>query len=186
MKRLFLALAAVAVLAGCTARNPETTPPAELAALKVPNTGPTTLTLYTVINRNTGAGGHTALGVNADERVLFDPAGSFEAQGVVRSGDVLYGFTPPVENAFSSQHARSAYLVNKLEIPVSPQVAQLALQKVKSYGAVGAAHCAQSTSSILQTLPGFEGVERTYYPVQLENQIKRLVTAKETTIIEND
>lgn len=185
MKRLFLALAAVAVIAGCT-RNPEYAPPAEMAALAVPNNGPTNLTLYTVINRRTGAGGHTALGVNADERVLFDPAGSFKAENVVRSGDVLYGFTPAVEHAFSSQHARSAYLVNKITIPVSQEVAQMALQRVKANGPVGAAHCAQSTSSILQSLPGFQSIKPTYYPVSLEDQVKQLPGVQSSTIIEED
>jgi len=185
MKRLFLALAAVAALSGCI-RNPDFQPPEQMAALAVPNRGPTELVLYTVINRNTGAGAHTALGVNASERVLFDPAGSFKAGDVVRSGDVLYGFTPPVEEAFSSQHARTAYLVNKVTIPVSREVAQMALQKVKTNGPVGAAHCAQSTSSILTTLPGFQSIKPTYYPVDLEKQFKAVPGAQMSQIVEND
>ncbi|WP_407494673.1 lipoprotein [Pseudooceanicola sp. MF1-13] len=185
MKRLFLALVAVAALAGCI-RNPEFQPPAEMAALAVPNRGPNELVLYTVVNRRTGAGAHTALGVNASERVLFDPAGGFKAENVIRSGDVLYGFTPPVEKAFSSAHARSTFLVNKVSIPVSAEVAQMALQKVKTNGPVGSAHCAQSTSSILQTLPGFQSIKPTYYPVQLEKQFKAVAGARSTQIVEND
>lgn len=185
MKRLFLALAVTAAIAGCT-RNPDFTPPADLAQLTVPNRGPTSLTLYTVVNRTTGAGGHTALAVNANETVLFDPAGSFKAEGVVRSGDVLYGFTPAVEKAFSSTHARSSYLVNKLTIPVSAETAQMALSAVKSYGPVGAAHCAQSTSTILTGLPGFEAITPTYFPVQLESQIKSLPGVRGATVVEND
>jgi hypothetical protein len=185
MKRLFLALAAVALLTGCV-RNPEFQPPEQLSVAAVPNRGPSELVLYTVINRNTGAGAHTALGVNASERVLFDPAGSFKAENVVRSGDVLYGFTPPVEKAFSSQHARTAYLVNKVTIPVSPEVAQMALQKVKTNGPVGSAHCAQSTSTILASLPGFQSIKPTYYPVALEKQFKTASGARSTQIVEND
>lgn len=185
MKRLFLALAAVAVIAGCT-RNPEFVPPAELATVASRNTGPTSLTLYTMVNRNTGAGGHTALQVNASERVLFDPAGSFEAQGVPRSGDVLYGFSPAVEQAYSGAHARTTHLVRKVNVPVSPEVAALAMQKVRSNGPVGAAHCAQSTSAILRTLPGFEGITQTYYPKQLEAQFISLTGSKPVSVVEDD
>lgn len=185
MTRLFLALAAAALLAGCT-RNPETLPPEQVAQLRVPNDGPASLTLYTVVNRRSGAGAHTALGVNADERVLFDPAGSFAAKDVVRSGDVLYGFTPAVEEAYASNHARSTFLVNRVTIPVAPEVAQMALQRVKANGSVGAAYCAQSTSSILKELPGFESVKPTFYPVQLEEQVMNLSGAKPVTIVEND
>lgn len=185
MKRLFLALAAVAALSGCI-RNPDFQPPAQMAALAVPNRGPNEVVLYTVVNRRTGAGAHTALGVNASERVLFDPAGSFKAEGVTRSGDVLYGYTPPVEKAFSSAHARTQYLVNKVTIPVSPEVAQMALQRVKTNGPVGAAHCAQSTSTILAGLPGFQSIKPTYYPVDLQNQFKAISGATATQIVEND
>ena len=185
MKRLFLALAAVAVLAGCE-RNPTFNPPEDMARFSYRNTGPTELTLYTVINRRTGAGAHTALEVNASETVLFDPAGSFRAEGVPRSGDVLYGFHPGVARAYSSKHAREAYEVRMITVPVSPQVAALALQKVKVNGPVGAAHCAQSTSSILATLPGFEGIKQTYYPKQLEASFATLPGARSEKVVEDD
>ncbi|EAQ04446.1 lipoprotein, putative [Pseudooceanicola batsensis HTCC2597] len=185
MKRLFLALAAIAVLAGCT-RNPEVQPPQELANVAYRNTGPTSLTLYTVINKRSGAGGHTALEVDGSESVLFDPAGSFKAQGVVRSGDVLYGFSPSVEEAYQSQHARSAFYVTKLTVPVTPEVAELALQRVKANGPVGAAHCAQSTSTILKGLPGFESIRQTFYPRKLESQFSAIPGARSETIEEND
>lgn len=186
MKRLFLALAALALIAGCAPRNPDFVPPAELASVSYRNTGPTSLTLYTVINRRSGAGAHTALEVNADETVLFDPAGSFKAKDVPRSGDVLYGFSPAVEQAYSSNHARSAYLVRKINLPVSPAVAAMALQRVKANGPVGAAHCAQSTSAILRTLPGFEHIAQTFYPKQLEAQFSAMPGARSETLIEED
>ncbi|WP_375174456.1 hypothetical protein [Pseudooceanicola sp.] len=186
MKRLFLALAAVAIVAGCAPRNPDFQPPAELAQVSYRNAGPTSLTLYTVINRRSGAGAHTALEVNASETVLFDPAGSFKAEGVPRSGDVLYGFSPAVEKAYSSSHARSTFYVRKVNIPVTPEVAAMALQKVKANGPVAAAHCAQSTSAILQTLPGFQHVQRTFYPKQLEAQVVSLPGATSDSIVEED
>lgn len=186
MKRLFLALAAMALVAGCGVRNPDFAPPAEMAQYAFQNNGPTTLTLYTVVNRNSGAGAHTALQVNASERVIFDPAGSFAAETVPRSGDVLYGANPGVEKAFASAHARKSHLVRKVTIPVSPAVAEMALQRVKSNGAVGAAHCAQSTSSILKSLPGFEDVDITYYPKQLESQLVSRPGASTEQIVEDD
>ena len=185
MKPVFLALAAAVIVAGCT-RNPEFHPPEDMARFAYRNTGPTSLTLYTIVNRTNGAGAHTALEVSGSETVLFDPAGGFKAEHVHRSGDVIYGFNPSIEKAYSSAHARTAYLVRKVEIPVSPAVAAMALQKVKTNGPVGAAHCAQSTSTILKTLPGFENIAQTYYPKQLEKQFQSLPGTTVETIIEDD
>lgn len=185
MKRLFLALALVTIAAGC-APNPQHQPPANLGALAYKNTGQTSLTLYTMENRRSGSGAHTGLQVNASERVLFDPAGSFKAEGVTRSGDVLYGFSPVVEKVYTGAHARSTHLVRKVTIPVSPEVAEMALMKVKANGSVAAAHCAESTSSILRTLPGFGGIERTFYPKTLEAQLMSLPGTTTETVIEDD
>ena len=189
MKRLFLALAALTIVASCgEIRNPAVAPPAEVARYAYKNTGPTSLRLYTVINRRSGAGGHTALGVNASERVIFDPAGSYKAEGVPRYGDVLYSASPAVEKSFQSAHARSTHYMSVVEIPVSPEVAEQALQLVKANGPVGEAFCAQSTSGILKQLPGFQSVKQTFYPVTLENEIKAMSIpgAKVTTLYEDD
>ncbi len=185
MKRLFLALSILTFAAACV-RNPETLPPPEVAKLAYRHPAPPSLTLYTVVNRSTQSGAHTALAVNGSERVLFDPAGGFEGQGITRSGDVIYGFTPAVEQAYSSAHARKTFLVTKQTIRVSPQVAEMALQKVKTNGAVGSAHCAQSTSSILKTLPGLSNIEQTYYPKALSAQFAKMAGVKLATLIEDD
>ncbi|MBB05549.1 hypothetical protein [Pseudooceanicola sp.] len=185
MKRLVLALAAVALLAGCAA-NPNVVPPEQLATLAYKNTGPVNLKLYTVINRRSGSGGHTALGVNASERVLFDPAGKFEAEGYVRSGDVIYSFDPKVEKSFTSAHARSTYLVREQTIPVTPEVAEQALRLVKANGAVSNAMCAQSTSQILSRLPGFQTIRPTMFPRALEAQLVSHPGVKTVTHIEDD
>jgi hypothetical protein len=185
MKRLLIAVAALAILAGCV-RNPEVYTPEQLNYQAYRQPGPSTLTLYTVINANTGAGAHTALAVNGSERVLFDPAGSFKATDVIRSGDVIYGFTPAIEDAFMGKHARTRYIVEKHEFAVSPAVAEEALQKVKANGPVGAAFCAQSTSSILTTLPGFKAISPTFYPKQLKAQVVELTGARAEVRREND
>ena len=62
----------------------------------------------------------------------------------------------------------------------------MALRKVKMNGPVNAAHCARSTSSILRTLPGFESIDTTFYPKQLEAQFSALPGARSETLIEDD
>lgn len=185
MKRLFLALAAISVMAACT-RNPEVLPPEQLAPLAYRSSAAPSLKLYTVVNRRTNSGAHTALAVNGSETVLFDPAGGFEAQNVVRSGDVIYGFTPALDSAFTSAHARTEFLVTTQTIPVSAKVAEMALQMVKANGPVAPAHCAASTSSILKSLPGFESIEQTYYPKKLEEQLVNFPGVQGQTYLEND
>lgn len=185
MKRLFLALAMVGLVAGC-APNPSQKPPEHLETLAYKNEGPTSLTLYTMVNRRSGAGAHTSLQVNASQKVLFDPAGSFKAEGVVRSGDVLYGFNPTLEKVYTGAHARSTHFVRKVTIPVPPEVAEMALMKVKANGPVNAAYCAASTSAILSTLPGFTDIDRTFYPVKLEEQLISIPGVTTETVIEDD
>ena len=92
MRRITLLIVALLGLAACTA-EPTWAPDAEIAAAHVSTSNPPTLTLITVINVNSGNGGHSALIVDASERVLFDPAGSFYHPRLPERNDVIYGMT---------------------------------------------------------------------------------------------
>lgn len=168
--RLLLGVAAlVLAVAGCTQSQPNADD-ATIAAVSYREPGPATLTLYTMVNNRTGAGAHTSLMINASERVVFDPAGSFYARIVPERNDVLFGFTPRVERAYRTGHARSTHHVVVQTVTVTPEQAQTAYQSALKAGPVAGAFCANATSNILRSVPGFEGIKTTFYPVKLQEQ----------------
>ncbi len=143
--------------------------------------GPPALTLFTVRNVDTGNGAHTGLMINASQRVLFDPAGSFGHPTIPERNDVLFGITPRVEELYVSYHARATYYVVIQTLEVPPETAEAALRIALDYGPVGKANCTRATSDILRRLPGFEGINMTFLPDRLEMQFARFpgVTTRE-------
>jgi hypothetical protein len=139
------------------------------------------LTLYTMRNVGSGNGAHTSLLINASQRVLFDPAGSFEQAVMPERNDVLFGVTPRLEKFYVSFHARETYYVVGQTVDVAPQVAEQALNLALVAGPVPQANCARVTSRILRQLPGFEGFRQTWSPTKIEDDFAQLpgVTTEE-------
>jgi hypothetical protein len=144
------------------------------------------LTIFTMVNNRTGRGGHTALMVNGSQRVIFDPAGSFRDSRVAERGDVIYGVTPGWLQAYKSAHARVTHHVVSQEIQVSAEQAELALSLVQGNGAVRGAFCAQATTGILTQIDGFEGIQRTFFPENLMEQVAALPDVTTTKLYEDD
>ena len=186
MKQTALMLASAAVLGACAAEQQPDAAPDQVAAVRYRDPGPAALTLYTVVNNNSGQGGHSALMVNGPERVIFDPAGSFHADIVPEVDDVLFGITPRVEQAYRSAHARSAFHVVSQTIEVTPEQAEIAYRLVRANGQVPGAFCANATSGILRQVPGFEGLDSTFYPVKLSDQFAQLPGVFTSKYYEND
>lgn len=156
-------------IAGCTSKQPFADD-ATIAAVSYRDPGPASLTLYTMINNRSGKGGHTSLIINASERIIFDPAGSFKADIVPERNDVLFGITPPVERAYRGAHARSTFHVLVQHIDVTPEQAEVAYRLALNNGAVAGTFCTSATSQLLRRVPGFEGIQSTLYPVKLADQ----------------
>ncbi len=167
MLRAFAAVALL-MLAACGGGQNMVADDAALAQARYVSGGPSSITLFTVVNTRSGAGAHSALLVNGSETVLFDPAGSFKLRFMPERGDVLYGASPMRMNAYKDYHARETHFVRTQTMFVSPAVAEQLLVAVKSNGAVSKAHCANSISRILGRVQGFEHIGTTYWPLQLE------------------
>lgn len=159
-------------LAGCAVEVGA--PPEEIASRAYVHDGPPSLTLYTVIRKADGSGAHSGLMVNASQRVLFDPAGSFQLPVAPERGDVVYGFTDRVQKVYIDYHARETFDVHEQQILVSPEVAEMALQLVREQGAVAPARCTISISSILSQLPGFDSVNTVWFPQRLMTKFAEL------------
>ncbi len=186
MKRLIVCLSCLVLIAGCSNKSGVEDSLEEVRAVAFQSAEPPSLTVFTMINNRTGRGGHTALMVNGSQRVIFDPAGSFRNDQMVERGDVIYGITPGWLLAYRSAHARESHHVVSQEIRVSPEQAELALRLVQANGSVPGAFCAQSTTAILQQIPGFEGIDRTFYPERLMQQIAGYPNITTTKLYEDD
>ena len=79
----------------------------------------------------------------------------------------IIGVTPQMVSFYIDYHARETYNVVEQTVIVSPEVAELIKQRAEAYGAVPKAQCANSISTILAGVPGFEGLKRTWFPNKL-------------------
>lgn len=186
MFRFLIACLLAVTVAGCAGSQRPQADSSEIVARSYRDPGPSTLTLYTMISTRTGSGAHTSLMISGSERVIFDPAGSFRADVVPIKNDVLYGITPNVERAYRSSHARETHYARIQTIEVTPQQAEIALQLAKQMGPVAGAFCANSTSQLLQQVPGFEQISTTFYPVKLSDQFGQVPGVVTTEYRESD
>lgn len=132
------------------------------------------MALVTVRNEGDGAGAHSALLIDASERVLFDPFGGWTDPYVAERNDVLHGFSPEAEERYLRYQAQDGYYYVRQEIRTAPMVAEQALELAKGYGPVGMALCSNAVANVLSQLPGFETVGRTYLPDTLSDRFARL------------
>jgi hypothetical protein len=139
-----------------------------------------------MINNRSGQGAHTSIMINGSQRVIFDPAGSVRLSAMPERGDVLYGVTPQIEDFYERAHARETYHVRIQRVEVPMAVAEQALRLVQANGAVASAQCTLTTSGILQQLPGFQSLPRTWFPNQLADAFAELPGVQERRLYEDD
>ena len=96
--------------------------------------GPKYIKLFTVRNTGSDNGAHSGLLINASQRVLWDPAGSFGHSSIPERNDVLFGISPRVEQAYISYHSRVTYYTQIQQFMLSPDVAELALRLAMENG----------------------------------------------------
>ncbi|MEO9895015.1 MAG: hypothetical protein ABJQ34_08375 [Paracoccaceae bacterium] len=168
--RLWFVLGVLTILGACAGVNSPYAPQEVVREKAYRHTEPASITLITVVNNQTGGGGHTALMINASQRVLFDPAGSFHHEIVPEQNDVLYGITPRVLAGYKSAHARSTFHVVTQTVPVTPEQAEIALRLAQQNGAVARSFCTSATSGLLRKVPGFENTRSVLFPIKLMEQ----------------
>lgn len=173
MQRRFFLIGAPLALAACTGQ--EVWAPDDIvsrAIFRDPDNS--YLTLFTMKNNGSGNGAHTALLINASQRVIFDPAGSFIQTRMPERNDVLFGVTPELEQFYISYHARVTYHVVAQKVAVAPEVAEKALNLALANGPVPQAFCARATSRLLRQLPGFEGIRQSWGPNNVADDFAKL------------
>ena len=135
LRRTLLGLALLSGLAACGAEPIMATSEEVQKAAFSPNEPPY-MTLITVISNENGSGGHTGLIINASQRVVWDPAGTWYHPWSPEQNDVHFGITDYLAEHYVDYHARETFHVVTQKVPVSRQVAEMALAATRAYGAV--------------------------------------------------
>lgn len=183
MRHLFL-LVVLLGLAACA--QPKWAPEEQVQAARYVAGPPTYITLYTVVNKRNGSGAHSAILVNASERVIFDPAGTWYHPQLPERNDVTFGMTDKAINFYIDYHTRVTYDTIEQKVLVSPEVAELVLQRVKAYGAAAKGTCTIATSGVLRGVPGFESLPSTWFPKALSREFGKLPGVTTRVITDED
>ena len=185
MHRLFVALIALLTLSACGAEK-IWAPDDIVAAARYEDPSPTSVTLYTVLSTRNGSGAHAGLLINGSQRVMFDPAGTWRHPRIPERNDVHFGITPRLLNFYIDYHARETFDVVEQTVEVSPEVAEMILQRAMAYGAVPKANCTIAISRVLDGVPGFESLPMTWFPKRMMAAFADLPRVKTQTITDND
>lgn len=185
MRRLLLSIVLPIALVGCGAEN-VWAPDDVVQQAIYRHDGPPSITLFTVLNNRTDEGAHAAMMVNASQRVIFDPAGSWWHSRAPERNDVHYGITPKMLEFYKNYHARETFRVDVQTVEVSPEVAELALHLVEEYGAVPKALCGRSVSQVLTRLPGFDPIPRSIFPGAIMRGFEKLDGVERHVVYQTD
>ena len=175
MSRRLLPLAVAGLLAGCTADHKWATD-AEVAAAHYTAPPPATITLISSINNRSGEGAHSALLISGSQRVLYDPAGSWDLPKpwTPERNDLRYGMTEGALQSFLTYQSGANYRVVMQSVTVPVEVADAVMASAIEEGSAGKAFCANSITKVLNRVPGFEGVGTTMFPKQLAREFAEL------------
>jgi hypothetical protein len=183
--RVCAALALAGALSGCAA-DPVMAPEAAVSAASYRPAGGPTVTLMTMISNTNGSGGHSALMIDGEQRVLFDPAGSWRHPMIPERNDVLYGMGEPFLGFYMDYHARETYHVVVQELDVPPETAAQLIAAVESYGAVPNAQCSLAVSRVLSQTPGFERLGTSWFPTRTMERFGAIAGVRERRLYDDD
>jgi hypothetical protein len=183
--RLLAVTLVAATLAGCAAEE-VWAPDAVVSAATYRPAGAPTVTLLTMISNRDGSGGHSALLIDGEQRVLFDPAGSWRHPDIPERNDVLFGMGEPYFGFYMDYHARETYHVVVQELEVPPEVAARLIAEVQAYGPVPQAQCSLSISRILSRTPGFESLGTSWFPARTMARFGALPGVQESRVYDDD
>ncbi|MFQ6551276.1 hypothetical protein AAD018_002905 [Aestuariibius insulae] len=171
--RAVTALCGVLLLAACGGAEPRWASDDVVSRAVYQHPGPTSITLFTARGRD-GSGAHTGLLINGSQRVVFDPAGNFAHASFAERNDVIFGMTDSMLETYIAFYTNENLELLSQTLIVPPQTAEQIMQAAMAYGAVPKAHCAQSVTDILQDIPGFESLPRTWFPMRLHRAFAEL------------
>jgi len=171
--RLTAAILLAASLQACT-RDDIWASDEAVARARYVDPGPPSITLFTSVNTRNKTGAHAGLLINGSERVLYDPAGSWEVSSAPERHDLRYGITPGHLASYVTFQGTEPFEVTLQTVYVSREVADQAIAAASNYGAANKAACTIAIATVLKDVPGFEGLPQTYFPKALSSAFAKL------------
>jgi hypothetical protein len=184
MPRALLALLAATALAGCEVYRPAGYD--EIAQARYVSAGPPSVTLVSMVNKSSGRAAHVGLLINGSEQVLYDPAGTFTHPDLPRRGDIHYGMTPRFVDYYERYHARFDYYVEAQKVPVSRAAADQLIANAQAQGKSMKMTCALEVADVLQPVPPFRDVPRSWFPEALRADFASMAGVEDRYIYESD
>ena len=141
---------------------------------------PATITLITSINGRSGSGAHSAIIISGSQRVLFDPAGSWELQDgqAPERNDLHYGITPGALQSYLDFQSNGIFYVISQTVQVPIAVADQQIAAAVAFGSTPQAYCTHSTSTLMRTVPGFASLPVTFFPKVLAQSFGKMPGVK--------
>lgn len=173
MVPVLASLLAVFVLSACTADH-KWASDADVARAHYADPNPPSITLMTSVNTRTKAGAHAGLLINGSERVLYDPAGSWDHPAAPEREDLRFGMTPTMLSFYVDYQGSTPFQVVEQTVYVTPEVAEQAIRAAKAQGAANKAACTIAIGAVLSGVPGFESLPSTYFPKAMSRAFAKL------------
>ncbi|MEM6825958.1 MAG: hypothetical protein AAF566_12680 [Pseudomonadota bacterium] len=145
-----------------------------------------TLTLITVTSTRNGSGAHSALLIDGRERVMFDPAGSYNLARTPERNDVHYGMDDHALAVYLDYHARVTYSVRLQQVAVSQDQADAAIRAAEAHGAAPRATCNLAVTRVLRAVPGFEETPMSWFPNRTSTWFASRPDVSSRTIVDDD
>ncbi|WP_199533279.1 hypothetical protein [Rhodovulum sp. 12E13] len=126
--------------------------------------GPPSITLFTMINNRSNEGAHAGLMVNGSQRLIFDPAGSFNHPQIPERNDVFFGITPAAHDFYIDYHARETFRVKENTLVVTPEQAERVIRLIQQAGPVPPTRCNIAIVEVLREA-GIGDIPRSWFPL---------------------
>ncbi|WP_157966340.1 hypothetical protein [Oceanibium sediminis] len=182
--RIIVGLMVLGLVAACAVEEGASVQ--QIDAARAVTDKPPSIAVVTMVKRRDNRAAHSALVINGSQQVIYDPAGSFSHPELVERGDILYGANDRLVDYYERYHARSAYFVHVQKFNVSPEVAEIALNRAQAQGPSPKMFCNIDTVAVLNEVPGFGGLKSSFFPEDLRRQIAQKPGVQNRYLYEED
>jgi hypothetical protein len=183
-KNIVIVPVIIFLITSCTTKKVTWAPEDEVISATYQNNKPTSITLLTMINNTTGMGGHSALLINSEERILFDPAGTFKHPQIPEQHDVFFGMNDTALERYIDYHARPTIHVVMQSTEIESKVAIKLTNLVKNYGPVQDMMCSYAITEVLNQVPNFITIPKSYFPKTTMENFSKLEGVTTTKVFD--
>ncbi|QHQ33774.1 hypothetical protein [Algicella marina] len=182
--RLIGAILILLAVAGC-AREVDASYE-EVARARYVSEEPPYIAIVSMVDRSDERAAHTAMIINASERVIYDPAGTFQHRDLQERGDIHYGATDRMVDYYERYHARFSHYVHTQKIYVTAELAERVLRRTQAQGPSPKMFCTLHTGQILKDQPEFAFLKVGFFPENLRRQFARYPGVVNSYVVEED